>query len=42
MVKYIKYTTEVATDWNQAIENTMLKMTAVLTLWLLFDKIGPQ
>jgi protein involved in polysaccharide export with SLBB domain len=29
-------------DWNKAIESTMLKMTAVLTLWLLFDKVAPQ
>ena len=29
-------------DWNKAIENTMLKLTAVLTLWLLVDKVTPQ
>ena len=29
-------------DWNKAIESTMLKLTAVLTLWLLFDKVSPQ
>ena len=29
-------------DWNKAIESTMLKMTAVLTLWLLFEKVAPQ
>ena len=29
-------------NWNKAIESTMLKMTAVLTLWLLFDKVVPQ
>ena len=26
-------------DWNKQIENAMLKLTAVLTLWLLIDKI---
>ena len=29
-------------DWKKAIESTMLKMTAVLTLWLLIDKVAPQ
>ena len=29
-------------DWNKQIENTMLKVTAVLTLWLLIDKVTPQ
>jgi len=29
-------------DWNKAIESTMIKMTAVLTLWLLADKVVPQ
>jgi protein involved in polysaccharide export with SLBB domain len=29
-------------DWNRQIENAMLKITAVLTLWLLIDKVTPQ
>jgi len=29
-------------DWNNQIENAMLKVTAVLTLWLLIDKVTPQ
>jgi protein involved in polysaccharide export with SLBB domain len=29
-------------DWNKQIENAMLKITAVLTLWLLIDKVSPQ
>ena len=29
-------------DWNKQIENAMLKLTAILTLWLLVDKITPQ
>ena len=29
-------------DWNKQIENAMLKVTAVLTLWLLVDKVSPQ
>ena len=29
-------------DWNKQIENAMLKVTAVLTLWLLIDKVTPQ
>ena len=29
-------------DWNKQIENAMLKITAVLTLWLLVDKVTPQ
>ena len=28
-------------DWNKQIENAMLKVTAVLTLWLLVDKVVP-
>ena len=28
-------------DWNMAIENTMLKLTAVLSLWLLIDRVAP-
>ena len=26
-------------DWNEAIENTMLKITAIMTLWLLIDRV---
>jgi len=29
-------------DWNKQIENAMLKVTAVLTLWLLVDRVSPQ
>ena len=29
-------------DWNQQIENAMLKLSAVLTLWVLFDRVQPQ
>ena len=29
-------------DWNKQIENAMLKVTAVLTLWLLVDRVTPQ
>jgi hypothetical protein len=29
-------------NWNKQIENAMLKVTAVLTLWLLVDKVTPQ
>ena len=29
-------------DWNKQIESTMLKVTAILTLWLLIDKVAPQ
>jgi len=28
-------------DWNQAIEKTMLKVTAILSLWLLVDRVVP-
>ena len=28
-------------DWNEAIENTMLKLTAILSLWLLVDRVAP-
>ena len=34
-----KKTEESKVDWNKQIENAMLKLTAVLTLWLLIDKI---
>ena len=27
-------------DWNRAIENTMLKLSAILTLWLLIDRVN--
>ena len=29
-------------DWNRQIENVMLKITAVLTLWLLVDKVNAE
>jgi len=29
-------------DWNQTIERTMLKVSAILSLWLLIDRIAPQ
>ena len=29
-------------DWNKAIENTMLKVTAILSLYLLVDRLAPQ
>ena len=29
-------------DWNAQIENAMLKVTAVLTLWLLIDKVNAE
>ena len=29
-------------DWNKQIENAMLKLTAVLTLWLLVDRVSTQ
>ena len=38
----IKKQKENPVDWNKQIENTMLKITAVLTLWLLVDRVGPQ
>ncbi len=28
-------------DWNAQIENAMLKASAILTLWLLIDKVAP-
>ena len=28
-------------DWNNAIEKTMLKLTAILSLWLLVDRVVP-
>ena len=32
---------KVPIDWNNAIEKTMLKVTAVLSLWLLVDRVVP-
>jgi len=32
---------KVPIDWNKQIENAMLKVTAVLTLWLLVDRVAP-
>jgi polysaccharide export outer membrane protein len=29
-------------DWNRQIENAMLKISAVLTLWVLVDRVTPQ
>ena len=29
-------------DWNQQIENAMLKISAVLTLWVLVDRVQTQ
>ena len=29
-------------DWNKQIENAMLKVTAILTLWLLVDKVNAE
>ena len=33
---------KVPIDWNKAIEKTMLKVTAILSLWLLVDRVVPQ
>ena len=32
---------KVPIDWNKAIEKTMLKVTAILSLWLLVDRVVP-
>jgi len=32
---------KVPVDWNNAIEKTMLKVTAILSLWLLIDRVVP-
>jgi hypothetical protein len=32
---------KVPIDWNAAIEKTMLKVTAILSLWLLIDRVSP-
>ena len=29
-------------DWNKQIENAMLKVTAIMTLWLLIDRVNVQ
>jgi protein involved in polysaccharide export with SLBB domain len=29
-------------DWNKQIENAMLKVTAIMTLWLLIDRVNAQ
>ena len=29
-------------DWNEQIENAMLKISAVLTLWVLVDRVQAQ
>ena len=29
-------------DWNKQIENAMLKVTAIMTLWLLVDRVNAQ
>ena len=28
-------------DWNKTIERTMLKVSAILSLWLLIDRVVP-
>ena len=38
--KKIKKQKENPVDWNKQIENAMLKLTAVLTLWLLVDRVN--
>ena len=37
-----KKTNENRVDWNKQIENAMLKVTAVMTLWLLIDKVTAE
>jgi len=32
---------KIPVDWNNAIEKTMLKVTAILSLWLLIDRVVP-
>ena len=29
-------------DWNRQIENAMLKVSAILTLWLLFERVANE
>ena len=31
---------ETPVDWNKQIENAMLKVTAIMTLWLLIDRVN--
>jgi hypothetical protein len=38
----IKKHNENPVDWNKQIENAMLKLTAIMTLWLLIDRVNPQ
>ena len=38
----VKKENENPVDWNKQIENAMLKVTAVLTLWLLIDRVNAQ
>ena len=33
---------ETPVDWNKQIENAMLKVTAIMTLWLLIDRVNAQ
>ena len=33
---------EIPVDWNKQIENAMLKVTAIMTLWLLIDRVNAQ
>jgi hypothetical protein len=33
---------ETPVDWNKQIENAMLKVTAVMTLWLLIDRVNAE
>ena len=41
-VSKIKKENENPVDWNKQIENAMLKVTGVLTLWLLIDKVNAE
>ena len=38
----LKKENENPVDWNKQIENAMLKITAVLTLWLLIERVNAQ
>ncbi len=38
----IKQKKESKVDWNRQIENAMLKISAVLTLWVLVDRVNSQ
>ena len=33
---------ESSVDWNKQIENAMLKVTAIMTLWLLIDRANAE